>query len=129
MKYPKKSSQILLEISKYPLIRTEFRVFLNWISDKKGFNPPACLIQVKELVGWINEYSSEKNVILGGDFNMGPQTIPGKDNLKRTNVVWEQVRETLLGDFVQDGYFLNFSKGKKVHNASHLHPFMNNDET
>lgn len=39
MKYPQDSSQIMSHISKLKLSPTQYRTLLNWISDKKSFNP------------------------------------------------------------------------------------------
>lgn len=44
MKYPKNSSQILHEVAKKKLSGHDFRVFMDWLADKKGFNPTAQVI-------------------------------------------------------------------------------------
>lgn len=41
MKYPRHTTQILHEIAKHKLTGHEFRVFVDWLADAKGFNPTA----------------------------------------------------------------------------------------
>lgn len=57
--------------------------------------------QVKELVDWIDENSSEAPVIVGGDFNMAPLSSEFDTNLRNTEQAWYETRDSYLADYLE----------------------------